>query len=227
VSDRNPTRAPLLLGTFLIGYGASLLLVAGFLLAWSLATGGAPDIAARGPWLLALFLPEFAFGVLLSNSVLSIYARHPDEWRISASMAVAGAGAAMVLLYFGGLPIAPIIRWAGVEAPAAQAIALTVGAACFALGLLVLYPALPVKRVMKWWGWSYALFFLAFIVLFDRWLRAEVAMEYERGYRTTADGDSYGIPIGQAIIALFFTQLVVTSLLYIVVGAIRRSQRTA
>jgi hypothetical protein len=201
----------------------SNLLVAGFLLIWGMATGGAPDLAARGPFILGLLLPEFAVGVLAANSVLAIYARPPGAWRVSGPLGAIGAVGAMALLYFAGFPIAPLTRWAGVEVPAAQAIALTIGAASVVAGVVVLYPALPLRRLMKWWGWTYALFFLGFIVMFSRWLDAEVAMEYERGYRTAADGDSTSIPIGQAIIALFVTQLVVTSLLYTLARAARRS----
>lgn len=94
-------------GALLLALGITGVLAMAFLLAWERGADGARDIAARGPFLLALFLPDMAGAA----AVVTVVVAGVVAWRRRAAapgalLAAAGLGAgvaaAATLATYGG-----------------------------------------------------------------------------------------------------------------------------
>jgi len=94
------------LGAALIGFGATKLLAQLFLASWQILSRGESDIAARGIWLLAAFLPQIAAaGAAITVVLVSVLARRtgrPLAERLGVGVLGGTTGALMV--FFGADP---------------------------------------------------------------------------------------------------------------------------
>jgi hypothetical protein len=127
----------------LLGFGLAKLLANALLLLWVLGSAGQSDIAARGPWLLAVFLrPMVLVSVAATLAVVALLTGARRRSLLARLWpAVLGAGVGGLLLLSGADPIALLFRF--VPWPAAHWSVLT---SLLAASLIILAGVRLVRR---------------------------------------------------------------------------------
>ena len=93
-------------------FGTSKLLAQLFLAEWEVSSSGHPDIAARGVWVLAAFLPPIAGISVVTNvgTIVVLTTRTPRLWSIRLGLGRVGSIIGAALVVFGDDPTAHGLR---------------------------------------------------------------------------------------------------------------------
>jgi hypothetical protein len=90
----------LLIGLLVLATGLFLGLGDLFLAVWTARSNGEHDIAARGPWLLAMFIPYLASLVALVTVCVALATgRRVGAWPVRLALGIVAAGVMGILLY--------------------------------------------------------------------------------------------------------------------------------
>jgi hypothetical protein len=99
------------IGACLTGFGLCKLLAQLFLGSWQVLSAGQHDIAARGIWLLAAFLPEIAIGsVILTVILVATLTRNTNQpFAERLVLSTLGSAVGVALIFFGADPTARLL----------------------------------------------------------------------------------------------------------------------
>jgi hypothetical protein len=137
------------MGAALVGFGAAKLLAQIFLVIWQLMSLGQSDIAARGVWLLALYMPAIAIvslglGLLLV-AVLTRKGGQPLVERLT--LGAVGSVIGTLAIFKGADPISLVLNLIPWASPLAYySVSAVVAAALIILGCVA---AIPLGRAAE------------------------------------------------------------------------------
>ena len=142
----------LMIAALLIAFGISKLLAQLFLGQWDVLSAGESDIAARGVWLLGLYLPAFTVGSIAVAAVLSTTLTRRTGERLSSRIGVSVLGGTVgaLLVFFGADPTALLLNplpWSSPFAYYATSAALAV--LIFGLGVVFVVRLSRARRLVK------------------------------------------------------------------------------
>ena len=142
-------RSWLLLGAGAVAFGTAKLLAQLFLLTWEIGSDTEPDIAARGVWLLGMFLPGLAVaGAFTSVAVVLVVSwRATDPLIQRLGWSLFGGVAGGLLIVFGVDPTALILRLVPWPSPRAFFLGSSATAALIiAAGILLIFQSSRTRR---------------------------------------------------------------------------------
>ena len=146
----NDQRFRLGIAAALIGFGLTKLLAQLFLGNWQVLSAGQSDIAARGIWLLAAFLPAITLGAVVVTVVLVVTLTRRLDHSLAARLipALAGGVVGAVVIFFGFDPIAGalgLISWS--SAFVYHVVSATAACVIFGVGVAMVVRFVRVLRV--------------------------------------------------------------------------------
>jgi len=96
------------LAGIICGFGATKLGAELFLASWSFASAGHSDIAARGPWILALYLPAIGALSIVGTTITATFLARRNGTSLPGRLwpSAIGSTSGSLLIFFGADPTA-------------------------------------------------------------------------------------------------------------------------